>query len=202
MSWSHSGRGVGGFVAALALTLVAVLGGCSNGMADSASSSATSIDPTFNKADLKFAQTMIPHHEQAIEMSDIILAKPDVTPEVTTLAQQAKDTQQPQVTTMRELLTAWNQPLVPDHGAEADEDHWAAEGVLTPEEMQAIAAADSRTSQQLFLEGMIQHHKGAVVMVQDEIDNGENSNAVKLAQAIKDGQSAEITAMEGLLRAP
>ena len=131
---------------------------------------------------------MIPHHEQAIEMSDIILAKSGVDPEVTKLAQQIKDAQGPEMTTMTGILTAWNQPLIPDHGAEADEHHWAAEGVLTPEEMQELMAADGTAGQQLFLEGMIEHHKGAITMVQDEIDNGENPDALKLAQAIKDGQ--------------
>ena len=71
--------------------------------------------------------------------------------------------------------------------------------MLTPEEMQELMAADGRVGQQLFLEGMIEHHKGAITMVQDEIDNGENPDAVKLAQAIKDGQTAEIKTMESLL---
>ena len=185
-------------VVAAALALLAVLGGCSDGDGGSADPSA-SANQAFNKADVKFAQTMIPHHEQAIEMSDIILAKSGVDPEVTKLAQQIKDAQGPEMTTMTGLLTAWNQPLIPDHGAEADEHHWAAEGMLTPEEMQELKAADGPTGQQLFLEGMIEHHEGAVAMVQDEIDNGENPDAVKLAQAIKDGQTAEIETMQKLL---
>lgn len=187
----------GGAVAAV-LAVLAVLGGCADGAGGSADPSASGAQ-TFNKADVKFAQTMIPHHEQAIEMSDIILAKSGIDPEVTKLAQQIKDAQGPEMTTMTELLTAWNQPLIPDHGAEADEDHWAAEGVLTPEEMQELMAADGPAGQELFLEGMIEHHKGAITMVQDEIDNGENPDALKLAQAIKDRQVAEIHTMESLL---
>ena len=96
-------------------------------------------------------------------------------------------------------MTAWNKPLIPDHSAEADEHHWDAEGMLTPEEMQELAAADGPAAQELFLEGMIEHHEGAVAMVQDEIDNGENPEAQRLAQAIKDGQTAEIDQMLGLL---
>src|SRR5918997_1873479 len=101
--------------------------------------------------------------------------------------------------TMTGFLTTWNQPLIPDHGAEADEDHWDAEGMLTPEEMQELRAADGPAGQQLFLESMIGHHEGAITMVQDEIGNGENPDAVKLAQAIKDGQTAEIETMQKLL---
>jgi uncharacterized protein (DUF305 family) len=184
--------------AAVALALVAVLGGCSDG-AGGSPDSAASVVQTFNKADVKFAQTMIPHHEQAIEMSDMILAKSGVDREVTKLAQQVKDAQGPEMTTMTGFLTAWNQPLIPDHSAEADEHHWDAEGMLTPEEMQELTTADGRTGQQLFLEGMIEHHKGAVAMVQDEIDNGQNPDALRLAQAIKDRQTAEIETMESLL---
>ena len=183
---------------AAALALLSVFGGCSVGAGGSADPSSAG-GQTFNKADVKFAQTMIPHHEQAIEMSDIVLAKSGVDPEVTKLAQQIKEAQGPQLTTMTGLLTAWNQPLIPDHGAEADEHHWAAEGMLTPERMQELSAADGPAGQQLFLEGMIEHHKGALTMVQDELDNGENPDALKLAQAIKDGQTAEITTMENLL---
>ena len=65
--------------------------------------------------------------------------------------------------------------------------------------MQALNAASPAKAQRLFLKGMIKHHKGAITMVQEEIDNGENPDAVELAQAIKDGQTAEITAMESLL---
>jgi uncharacterized protein (DUF305 family) len=75
----------------------------------------------------------------------------------------------------------------------------AAEGDLTPEEMQALKAADAGKGQRLFLRGMIKHHKGAIAMVKEEIDNGENPDAVKLAQRIRNGQSAQIKTMETLL---
>lgn len=181
--------------AAIALALIASLTGCIGGGSDPAASAA----PTFNAADVKFTQMMIPHHEQAIEMSDMILAKSGVDAEVSTVAQQIKDVQGSEITTLTGFLTAWNQPLLPDHSAEADEHHWSTEGVLTPEEMQELDAADGPAGQRLFLEGMIEHHKGAVVMVQDEIDNGDNPDAVKLAQAVKDGQTAEIRTMTTLL---
>ena len=182
-------------VATAALALAAVLGGCSDG----GDGPAASAGQTFNDADVKFAQTMIPHHEQAVEMTDLVLAKSGLDPEVTALAQKIKDTQGPEMTTMTELLAAWNQPLIPDHGAEADEHHWDAEGMLTPEQMQELAAADGSAAHELFLVGMIEHHEGAIAMVQDEIDNGANPDAQRLAQAIKDGQTAEIDQMKGLL---
>ena len=199
MTFTFTGRlrRIGATAAVLAV-LTAVLGGCSGGADGPADASAAGAG-TFNEADVKFAQTMIPHHEQAIEMSDHLLAKSGVDPEVTRLAQQIKDAQGPEMATMTGFLRAWNQPLIPDHSAEADEHHWDAEGMLTPEAMQELMAADGPAGQQLFLEGMIEHHQGAVAMVQDEIDNGENVDAVQLARTIKDGQTAEIKAMESLL---
>jgi uncharacterized protein (DUF305 family) len=189
-------RGLRIGVVGAVLAVLTILGGCAGDADGSADQPAAQ---TFNEADVKFAQTMIPHHEQAIEMSDIILSKSGVDPEVTTLAQQIKDAQAPQMTTMTGFLAAWEQPLIPDHSAEADEDHWDAEGVLTPEEMQELMATNGSAGQQLFLEGMIKHHEGAVTMVKDEIDNGENPDAVALARAINDGQTAEIKTMESLL---
>jgi uncharacterized protein (DUF305 family) len=185
-----------GWVAAALLALMIFVAGCSS---DAGSTAADSASSTFNEADVKFAQTMIPHHEQAVEMADAILAKQGVSPEITQLAQQVKDAQVPEVEALKGFLAVWEQPLIPDHSSEAHEDHWAAEGILTPEEMQALNAAGIAKAQRLFLKGMIKHHKGAVAMVQDEIDNGANPDAVKLAQAIKDGQTAEIRTMQTLL---
>lgn len=184
------------WTAAALLGLLMLLTGCT---ADAEPATTASVAPTFNEADVKFAQTMVPHHEQAIEMTDVILAKQGVAPGVTQLAQQIKAAQVPQKEALTGFLTAWNQPLIPDHASEAHEDHWAAEGMLTPEAMQALDAADARKGQRLFLEGMIEHHEGAVAMVQDEIDDGQNPDAVQLAQTIRDGQTAEIETMRGLL---
>ena len=161
----------GGWAGAALLGLMILVTGCSS---DSGSTAAGSASSTFNEADVKFAQTMIPHHEQAVEMADAILAKQGVPPEITQLAQQIKDAQVPEVAALRGFLAGWEQPLIPDHSSEAREDHWAAEGVLTPEEMQALNAAEAGKGQRLFLRGMIKHHKGAVAMVQEEIDNGES----------------------------
>ena len=185
-----------GCAAAALLALTILMTGCSS---DAGSTAADSASSTFNEADVKFAQTMIPHHEQAVEMADAILVKRESRSEITQLAQQIKEAQVPEVEVLKGFLADWEQPLIPDHSSEAHEDHWAAEGILTPEEMQALNAAGTAKAQRLFLKGMIKHHKGAVAMVQDEIDNGENPDAVKLAQAIKDGQTAEITTMETLL---
>jgi uncharacterized protein (DUF305 family) len=193
---TRTGYKLGGWAGAALLGLMILVTGCSS---DSGSTAAGSASSTFNEADVKFAQTMIPHNEQAVEMADAISGKQGVPPEITQLAQQIKDAQVPEVEALRGFLAGWEQPLIPDHSSEAHQDRWAAEGDLTPEEMQALKAADAGKGQRLFLRGMIKHHKGAIAMVQEEIDNGENPDAVKLAEGIKDSQSAQIKTMETLL---
>ena len=193
---TRTGYKLGGWAATALPGLMILVAGCSS---DTGSTAAGSASSAYNEADVKFAQTMIPHHEQAVEMADAILGKQRVPPEIMQLAQQIKDTQLPEVEALRGFLAGWQQPLIPDHSSEAHEDRWAAEGDLTPEEMQALNAADASKGQRLYLRGMIKHHQGAMPIVQEEIDNGENPDAVKLAQGIKDGQSALIKTMETLL---
>jgi uncharacterized protein (DUF305 family) len=154
-----TGYKLGGWAAAALLGLMILVTGCSS---DTGSTAAGSASSAFNEADVKFAQTMIPHHEQAVEMADAILGKQGIPPEIMQLAQQIKDAQVPEVEALRGFLASWEQPLLPDHSSEADEDRWAAEGDLMPEEMQALKAADAGKGQRLFLRGMSKHHKGAI----------------------------------------
>ena len=86
------------WAAAAVLGLMILVTGCSD---DGSFADAGSTSSIFNEADVKFAQTMIPHHEQAIEMADAILAKQGVPSEITESAQQIKDAQVPQVEAMR-----------------------------------------------------------------------------------------------------
>jgi uncharacterized protein (DUF305 family) len=66
-----------------------------------------------NQADVMFAQHMIPHHQQAIEMSDMILAKQDIDPRVVELANQIKTAQGPEIEQMQGWLKQWGQPTMP-----------------------------------------------------------------------------------------
>ena len=192
--------------AASVLTLTVLLAGCSDdmsgmpGMGSTASPTAagSSVSAEFNQADVVFAQMMIPHHQQAVEMSGMLLAKTGVNPEITKLAEQIKAAQAPEITTMTNWLTAWGQPTA-SPGGMGGMDHGGDSGMMTPEDMEALDKADGPTGQRLYLEGMIQHHKGAVSMAEDEIANGKNPEAKKLAQTIKDTQNAEISTMQDLL---
>lgn len=161
--------------------------GASSAAAPSASSAAT-----FNDADVKFAQMMTPHHQQAVEMSTMILAKKGVDADVTTLAQQIKAAQQPEITTMQGWLTEWGQPTMGgmDMGGS---------GEMSQSDMDALDKADGATGQKLYLQGMVKHHQGAIQMAQDEVTSGKNPDAIALAKSIVSSQQEEITTINGLL---
>ncbi|MFD2792474.1 DUF305 domain-containing protein [Promicromonospora vindobonensis] len=147
-----------------------------------------------NDADVMFAQMMIPHHEQAITMADVVLAKDGTSPEVTELAAEVKAAQAPEIEQLGQWLDAWGADRSAEHSG-----HAGMSGMMTEEDLQALDEASAPESDRLFLEQMIAHHRGAVEMAQTEIESGADPSAVELAQSVVETQAAEIDAMEALL---
>jgi uncharacterized protein (DUF305 family) len=157
----------------VALALLTLLVGCS-------SQSATS---DFTPADINFAEMMIPHHEQAILMSELVLANSEDS-EVRNLARAILDAQSPEI----EQMKSWpgvNPSLHAGH---------MMDGMLSDSEIEALRQAMGRSFDLLFLEGMIKHHEGAIVMAEDVVDS-ENSEVRDLAKAIISAQESEIAQM-------
>ncbi|WP_369369846.1 DUF305 domain-containing protein [Promicromonospora sp. Populi] len=167
----------------IALTSALALAGCSG-----------SEQAGHNDADVMFAQMMIPHHEQAIEMADVVLAKPDVDPEIINLANEVKAAQAPEIEELSQWLDAWGAEPSAEHSG-----HAGMEGMMSDEDMQTLTVAAAPEANRLFLEQMIAHHEGAVEMAQTEIESGQDAGAVEMAQTIVDTQQAEIETMEDLL---
>jgi uncharacterized protein (DUF305 family) len=198
-------------LAALAATAALGLAGCGTeetappgGMGmDHNSSSAPSSSPTasssasvptqFNDADVTFVQMMLPHHEQAVSMSDTLLKKSGVNPEVTALAQQVKAAQQPEIDTMKSWLAAWGEDEM------ADDSMGHGGGMATDAELEEFEQADGADGQKMYLEMMTAHHQGAITMAQDEIRDGKNPEAIQMAKDIVAAQEQEITTMKDLL---
>ena len=163
--------------------------------AASSSPSATPAAGPHNDADVMFAQGMIPHHQQAVAMSDMILAKDGIDAKVTDLATQIKAAQAPEIAQMSGWLAGWGENPSPSMGM----DHDMGGGMMSQADMDALDQATGKEAARLFLTGMITHHKGAITMAQDEVANGQNPEAVALAQKIVTDQQAEITTMTQLL---
>ena len=151
----------------------------------------------FNQADIMFAQMMIPHHEQAIEMSDLILAKDGVDPEVVELAEEITAAQGPEIEQMESWLDEWGAPSMMD--ADDMDGMGGMGGMLTDEELDELEAADGTTGTTLFLEGMIEHHEGAIDMAEQHQEDGESDEALALSASIIETQAAEIERMQELL---
>lgn len=159
------------------------------------SASTTPGNASHNAADVTFAQMMIPHHEQAIEMSDLVLTKPGIDSRVATLAAQISKAQAPEVVLMRNWLTAWGAPTsAGDHQGHADS------GMLSRAELDELRDAAPDRAARLFLQGMIRHHQGAIAMARTQVATGSNADAKGLAQTIIDTQQREIDAMDALLK--
>ncbi len=218
-----------------ALAAVAAIAGCGNTATKEATSTSASAPtsvsgatqtPTsaqaaaHNHADMMFAHMMIPHHRQAIEMSDIILAKQGIDPRVVDLAEQIKAAQGPEIEQMQGWLKQWGMDMgdmpghggmgdMPGHGGMGDMpsgsmmpgmgDMAGMDGMLSPAEMDALKNAGGVQAAKLFLTGMIKHHQGAITMGQDEIKNGQFPDAVALAKAIVESQQKEIDTMNQIL---
>lgn len=170
----------------------------SSGSPSAASSPAVSGTPAagpHNDADVMFAQAMIPHHQQAVAMSDMILAKDGIDPKVTDLATQIKAAQAPEIAQMSGWLAGWGENPSPSMGM----DHDMGGGMMSQADMDALDQATGKDAARLFLTGMITHHKGAITMAQEQVANGQNPEAVALAQKIITDQQAEIATMNQLL---
>lgn len=193
--------------AAVAAALVA---GCGNESADGTAGPETS--PTtssavaspqapadaHNDADVMFAQHMIPHHQQAVEMSDVLLAKPDIDAQVRDLATQIKDAQAPEIAQMQGWLKQWGNPPMPpmDHG-----DMGHMQGMVSEADMTALREAQGVEAAKLYLTHMIAHHEGAITMAKDEIRDGKDPAALELARTIVSTQQQEIDSMKQMLAA-
>ncbi|WP_180536748.1 DUF305 domain-containing protein [Micrococcus luteus] len=160
-----------------------------------ASASGEEVSAEHNDADIMFAQMMIPHHQQAVEMSEMLLDKDDIPADVAEFAQKVIDAQGPEIDRMNAMLEAWGEEPMGMEGM----DHGSMSGMMTEEDMQQLEDAQGTEAARLYLEQMTAHHKGAVEMAQDEVDNGQNPQAVQLAEQVVKDQEAEIQEMETML---
>ena len=148
-----------------------------------------------NAADVMFAQMMIPHHAQAVEMSDAMLAKADLPAEVRDLAVKIKEAQAPEIEKMTAWLKSWNMPVMASSGHSGH----SMDGMLTEADLKKLGSAQGTEAAKLFLTQMIAHHEGAVTMAKTEISQGSNPEAVQLSKDIVTSQEAEIQEMRDLL---
>ena len=191
-------------ISAAALAAVMVLAGCSTSGSSGGSGSMPGMDHStmgssaapaaagHNGSDTMFVQGMIPHHAQAVEMSDIILTKQGIDARIAALATKIKAAQAPEIEKMNGWLKDWNEPT------QAPGGH-SMTGMMSGEDLTKLAAAQGTDAAKLFLSQMIAHHEGAVEMANAEVRGGKNAEAVQLGKDIAASQTDEIQEMKDLL---
>jgi uncharacterized protein (DUF305 family) len=144
-------------------------------------------------SDAMFLQMMIPHHEQAVVMSDLALST-SKDADVLKLAKQIKDAQAPEIIKMQGWLA--------DAGLSEDPGHSMGDGMggmLSDSDLSALKGSTGKSFDKLFLAGMIAHHEGAINMV-IMIENSSNSDISNLGQEIVKSQTAEVELMKKILK--
>jgi uncharacterized protein (DUF305 family) len=144
--------------------------------------------PLFSAEDLKFAEEMIPHHEQAVLMSDIALTN-STSDEVLALARDIKAAQAPEI----EQMGSWEGVRSSTHMGHV------MDGMLSDEQIQDLRNSKGIEFDRLFLEGMIKHHEGAIKMAQ-KVTGSTNKEVAALAAAIIEAQEKEIAFMKELIK--
>lgn len=156
------------------------------------------------EADVAFMQGMIHHHAQAVEMVDLLRTR-GLRKDLLAFGERITISQSDEILSMKQWLTERGKPIAPAH--DHSHHHGASmpmmPGMLTAEQMAALAKAKGSEFDQLFLTGMIQHHIGALVMVEELFDTpgaGQEPALYDFATDIDNTQRAEIGIMRGMLK--
>jgi len=169
----------------LALVAAILLAACNQGGDEQGSAPGTAAP---NDADVTFTQTMIPHHQQAIEMAKLVDAHTKG-PQLRTLADAIATSQGQEITRMRGWLQAWGKPAAPegvDHGA------MQMPGMMSEADLRQLRLSKDEEFDLAFLDMMTAHHQGALEMADTELRDGALPEVKGLAQQIIDAQQGEI----------
>ena len=170
---------------------------------------------TFTPGDAQFMQHMVVHHGQAVEMVELLRAK-GADPKVKLMGERIALSQEAEIELMRNWLADRGQAQTMDmHASHAGMSHAGhaghsmpasdtpiMPGMLSPAQMQTLAASSGTDFDRLFLQGMIQHHQGALDMVDDLLaqpDAAQDPMLSDFASSVVADQSAEILRMQSLL---
>ncbi|MBA0126867.1 DUF305 domain-containing protein [Haloechinothrix sp. YIM 98757] len=167
----------------------ALLTGCGNHVAEEAE------DAGFNQADVAFATEMMPHHEQAVEMADLVPDRSD-SQELIELAEEIRQGQEPEIEALTTMLERWGES-VPVSG-DGHTDHEMS-GMMSEEDMAMLERSDGAEFDRMWMEIMVEHHEGAIDMANAQLAEGTSPEASELAEDIIEVQEAEIDTMREML---
>lgn len=182
-----------------ALATAVVVSSCSKSEDHSQRAASTTTSSTVaahNADDIMFAQMMIPHHEQAVELAGLA-SEHSTNQAVLTLASTISAEQQPEINAMKALLLQWDVDpnSMGDHGG-----HGAGmQGMVDDATMAKLKSLNGPEFDTLWLQAMIGHHQGAIEMAKAEIANGQSVDMKAMANNMVTAQQAEIDQMKQML---
>lgn len=161
-------------------------------------------DTTYSAADVAFMRGMIPHHQQALEMAELVSERTN-RPELVDIAGRIEVSQSDEMAFMQNWLTDRGEQAADPmaHHMHGDHDMPKMAGMATPEQMAELADAKGTEFDRLFLELMIRHHEGAITMVDELLEQPGSAYDTVLydfTSDVKNDQNAEIARMHELLR--
>ncbi|MFF0520448.1 DUF305 domain-containing protein [Actinomadura nitritigenes] len=168
-------------------------GGSKPSATPSMSMSMSAAQASHNEQDVMFAQMMIPHHRQAVEMAGLAPSRA-ASAQVKALAAGIEKAQAPEIATMTGWLKDWGAP------AAMTGMHHDMPGIMGEKDMTSLKGLKGAAFDKAFLRMMIEHHQGAVTMARAEGRSGQNADAKAMAASIVRTQTAEIAKMRGLLK--
>lgn len=189
-----------------ALATALVISGCTSPSASDGHADHTHAETTpaisgqpagFNAEDVTFASGMVPHHQQAIEMSALVPTR-STDPQVIKLAAAISAAQEPEIETLKAFLVQW-QENPDDNTGHGDHGGMAMNGMVDDATMKQLESLTGAEFDELWLQSMIGHHQGAIEMANTEIAKGANADAKTLAQQIVTDQEAEVAQMKQML---
>jgi uncharacterized protein (DUF305 family) len=186
-----------------ALTAALFLSSCSTSASDSHADHPRTDQPVitgqpagYNADDVAFATNMIPHHQQAVNLSAMV---PDRSTNagLVALADQISAAQQPEINVMKVFLVQWNEN--PDTNSGHAGHGSTTPGMVDAATMTKLESLSGEEFDKLWLASMISHHQGAIEMAKAEGANGDNVDAKTVANNIVTTQEAEIGQMKQML---
>ena len=151
-----------------------------------------------NNADIAFAEDMIPHHRQAVDMTAMVPSR-STNPDLLVMATHISSDQQAEILTMKGLLAQWGVQDAPSHENHMDPSGMHFAGMVDGATLNKLQSLSGPSFDALWMTSMISHHQGAIAMAQNEIDQGRSPDAIKLAKMIISAQQREIAQMNHLL---
>lgn len=183
---------------AAALTTAVVVSSCSKTEDHSQHATSTTMSSATAAAhdadDVMFAQMMIPHHQQAVQLASLAPQHTD-NQAILKLASSIAGEQQPEIDAMKALLLQWDVDPMGDHSG-----HGAAmRGMVDDATMAKLGSLKGPEFDTLWLQAMIGHHQGAIEMAKAEIVNGQSADMTTMAKSMVSAQQSEIDQMKQML---